>query len=97
MKYDVDYFIKKFEAIPEDKWCIIDFLKENGQMCALGHCGVREVNNDVILPEEATNLISLFGGDIIHVTSVNDCYGFNNFKTPKHAILAKLNDIKNRG
>jgi hypothetical protein len=39
MKYNVDYFIKKFEAIPEEKWATQDF--SNGDRhCANGHCGV---------------------------------------------------------
>ena len=38
---DVRYFIDKFEAIPEDKWCTGDFVNRTGQMCANGHCGVR--------------------------------------------------------
>lgn len=39
--YDVDYFISKFEAIPEEKWCVDDFEdgEESGVHCALGHCG----------------------------------------------------------
>jgi hypothetical protein len=38
--YDVDYFIKKFEAIPEDKWIMGSFFF-NSRSCALGHCGMR--------------------------------------------------------
>jgi hypothetical protein len=43
-KYNLDYFIRKFEAIPEDQWCTGDFVKVvNGkeQRCAFGHCGYR--------------------------------------------------------
>ena len=36
--YDVDYFIKKFEAIPEDKWITHDRVNDFGQRCALGWC-----------------------------------------------------------
>lgn len=39
MKYDIDYFIKKFDAIPDSKWGCGAF-SSNGRRCALGHCGV---------------------------------------------------------
>ena len=48
MQYTVDFFINKFEAIPENKWCSGIFFgytsfwgiikKPNGQRCAQGHC-----------------------------------------------------------
>jgi hypothetical protein len=41
MKYNVDYFIKKFEAIPETKW-ITTYLNLEDAYCALGHCGVTD-------------------------------------------------------
>jgi len=37
---DVQYFINKFEAIPEEKWCIDFFEDENDRHCVNGHCGV---------------------------------------------------------
>lgn len=36
--YNVDYFIKKFSAIPEDKWCTNTRSNGYGQRCALGWC-----------------------------------------------------------
>lgn len=45
MEYTVDYFIKKFEAIPYRKWCIGKLVKNikvlwwnRIQCCAQGHC-----------------------------------------------------------
>ena len=43
MQYDVDFFINKFEAIPEEFWIIDRLLDrdDNGpfnKRCALGHC-----------------------------------------------------------
>lgn len=37
MIYDVDYFIRKFKAIPEERW-MTDVLGRNGIHCAIGHC-----------------------------------------------------------
>jgi hypothetical protein len=57
--YTVDYFIKKFSAIPEDEWTV--FIQQNGagQRCAFGHClpielkkiGCRVIFNGHELPE----------------------------------------------
>lgn len=45
-EYTVDYFIAKFEAIPEEKWgegsLVANELSGPMQCCALGHLGVRE-------------------------------------------------------
>lgn len=38
---DVQYFIEKFEAIPEEKWCVDVLSSEDGKFCANGHCNVR--------------------------------------------------------
>lgn len=42
---DTQYFIDKFEAIPEEKWCIGSLCNIVGQSCANGHCGVRMLDN----------------------------------------------------
>jgi len=40
MKYTVDYFIKKFTAIPNRLWHTGTIIKDSeGRTCALGHCG----------------------------------------------------------
>lgn len=36
MEYNVEYFIAKFEAIPEDKWCVNTQEDEKGRRCAAG-------------------------------------------------------------
>lgn len=41
MKMNAQYFIDKFQAIPEENWCTEFFQNEEGQCCANGHCGVR--------------------------------------------------------
>lgn len=104
MKYDVDYFIQKFEAIPEDLWCM-GTLTLGDKHCALGHCGVRNIQT-----EGSEALLSIFAeastilkekGVIkwhLHVAGVNDggTWATTLFKqnTPRERILAALNYIK---
>lgn len=38
MNYNVDYFINKFQAIPENMWIMFDQGKYGGPCCAFGHC-----------------------------------------------------------
>lgn len=99
--YDVDYFIKKFEAIPEDKWCT-GSLGGNGKHCALGHCGMTRT---IDATYEATMLAELFVKYLrVHkfeydwvfhtVYPINDSKLKYNLPTPKQRILAALHDIK---
>ncbi len=44
--YDIDYFIEKFSAIPDDKWGKYNLRNNAGQRCALGHCGVKSLDED---------------------------------------------------
>jgi len=64
MKYDIQYFIDKFEAIPENKWIKGTVYDTNsGRCCALGHCGVRETspaNSKWIQTEEANALENIY-------------------------------------
>lgn len=76
MNYDVNYFIKKFEAIPEKLWCIKKFKKVSLfsiKSCAQGHCMTTEFADkfkremvsypsDVKLNPEWWGLVTLFGG-----------------------------------
>jgi hypothetical protein len=99
MIYNKEYFIKKFEAIPEDKLgsgCL-------NNKCALWHCGVREdINTDGGWKptEEANALIKLFGGSIEEnkwgwekVYHVNDGIDSSEGDTPKERILNKLRSL----
>jgi hypothetical protein len=38
-KYTLNYFIKKFAGIASSKWCVQKLKNDQGQCCALGHCG----------------------------------------------------------
>lgn len=102
MNYNLDYFIKKFEEIPEEKWCVGSFRNKQDQCCALGHCGVKAGNmND---PEEAHALKILMYPyyPVIGIVAINDglSYGeptvdFTAYgSTPKQRILKALTEIK---
>jgi hypothetical protein len=101
MKYDVDYFINKFEAIPEDKWHIGALRNEDGyKRCALGHCcgeSIPEYFGITNRPTEMCNDLSNFFRGLINadVGIVNDGSD-TRYKqsTPKQRILAALRDIK---
>lgn len=96
--YDVSYFIRKFEAIPEDQWCRGNY-EENGSHCAYGHCGVNNGNampNE--MPKEARLMGSLFNVINSTVVYVNDGTDIRYQQhTPKQRILAALHDIKMKG
>lgn len=55
--YTIDYFINKFEVMPNDKWTTGRFTSDEGVHCALGHCGVR---NYIYPTKEAEALYDIF-------------------------------------
>lgn len=99
-EFTKEYFIKKFEAIPEKNWSVevfkvtISTVYELYQKkCALGHCNV---SLGMPLTPEAKALSLLFRPDqdkenisTIPVILVNDDINQFNFKgeTPKQRIL----------
>ncbi len=89
--YNVQYFINKFENIPEDKWTTFTCTDDNGNHCAMGHCG--GINGDVYATEES-NILS----EILHdVVLINDGHKFGYYQTtPKQRILAALYDIRDK-
>lgn len=105
MVYDVDYFIKKFQAIPEGKWAE-RFFDIDDKYCANGHCGMREANCDetheaialaAILSPLKKDHWETFGGDPIYevTANINDGETLEYPQpTPKQRILAALHDIK---
>lgn len=91
--YTIDYFIDKFQNIPENKWCIDRYENSSGQKCAQGHCV-----NDIQDLSEVIALIDLFGID--KCGAVNIAL-INNGKDPryqqdhpKQRVLAALYDLK---
>lgn len=107
MKYDVDYFIEKFEAIPEKFWMEGAF-KQGKRKCANGHCGVDlyhldclEGNKlaDLLEPLKRTYLnkdLNLYTNKIYLVTATINDGDTKEYQqaTPKQRILAALYDIK---
>lgn len=94
MKYNIDYFIKKFTAIPEGKWCTGMYLNDNDQSCALGHCGVRYTEScGYNKTDEANALITIFGrsGKVININDFELELG----NTPRTRILRALKEKKN--
>lgn len=95
-KYDVDYFIKKFSAIPRSKWCTNSYMKAE-RRCAFGHCGrgFVWVGGAHVFTDtwEAISLEKIVVDG--SVASINDGKDprFPQ-KTPKGRILAALRRIK---
>lgn len=103
--YTVDYFINKFEAIPESRWTT-NFFDQDDKYCANGHCGMRE--SELEKTREALALAELlkplkrstwsrYGGDPIYEVTANINDGETAEypqPTPKQRILAALYDIK---
>jgi hypothetical protein len=106
MIYDAQFFIDKFDAIPEEKWTT-GFFELNGAHCANGHCGVTDSNYKSNI-KEADALVALLR--TLEITTLTDYDGFGIFEitanindgftseyqqeTPKQRILAALYDIK---
>lgn len=94
MQYTSQYFIDKFEKIPEERWITNDFSNDIG-CCAMGHCGMTyfSLSSD---EKEAVALSNLFNDRIrASVPTVNDDRDSNYPQpTPKQRILAALRDIQ---
>jgi hypothetical protein len=96
--YNVNYFISKFEAIPEESWTILTLCDDQGRRCALGHCGVTKdpVTQDEIYTQESEALVDIFAVSTNYPNSsvalINDglCWMAPGEETPKKRILAAL-------
>lgn len=91
-KYTVDYFIKKFRAIPEEKWITHDFNGPHDSHCSLGFCGF---GHDKETPE-GNELLNLFDNQYLDLVDLNDGNLGNVIfgDTPKERILTALENIK---
>lgn len=92
MKYDVDYFIKKFSAIPDDKWCTNVTTNDIGQHCAYGHCGLSGASA-ISENHEGDALRDLFRINGFSVTGVNDGYTKIQGSNPKERIINALKEM----
>lgn len=102
MNYDVNYFIMKFQAIPEGDWGRAN-LEDH---CVLYHCGL--TNYQYVHTPESIALAKLFGAkepmydkggysiNMEYVWEINDGIGeyYLLGKTPKERILNKLYQIR---
>ncbi len=90
MIYDKEYFIKKFEAIPEEKWATKSFYTYDGRCCALGHCGKR-YGSFSTNESSALGIITLY-----RTVAINDGLGdsvkYGN--TPKTRIINFLKQLQ---
>ena len=95
VRYDADYFIRRFSAIPDEKWCTGAYRKGDA-MCASGHCllwgdhGRRESTN------EWRALCDMFGRNAPSLVNDGHCPRYRQ-KTPRARILAALRDAKKAG
>jgi hypothetical protein len=96
-KFDVDYFIKKFEAIPDEQWTTNAFVSFNAEKkidtsCAFGHCGAVFQFQET---SESSALYHLGLSHNIEFDDVNDDVDSRyQQSTPKERVLAALADIK---
>lgn len=102
-RFDIDFFISKFSAIPDERWCEADFNNKLGQSCALGHCGV--LRSSELMFDGETDIVAVHPSraegralwEILrcNIGSVNN--GGNpryQQPTPRARILAALHDAK---
>lgn len=110
MNYNVDYFINKFEAIPESHFTTHLFENQDGQKCVVAHCGVfhlHTVTPEGIALKQVFDSLPITGkriGTLIvhqHLTFPYKASCINDGltkeyrqATPKQRVLAALHDIK---
>lgn len=92
MNYTIDYFIEKFEAIPEDNWITGKYYDPEVGCCALGWASY----DGITVTDEVIFFSKLFQKNNLVASQVNDnlCSKYRQ-PTPKQRILAALRDIKN--
>ena len=94
MKYNVDYFISKFERLPANKFCVSEYKKRGGHRCALGWLGD---TGGSYVSEEIESFMELFNIICTYPSFVNDNkHGSYKQRTIKGRILAALYDIKDK-
>jgi len=103
MKYNADYFIKKFSKIPARLWTVGSLGEGLKVHCALGHCGVKSVKGRWKHTRESAELTRLFGGrpdcedgNFSAVYEVNDLKR-NGSGGPRDRVLAALRKLKKEG
>ena len=91
-EFTIDYFIEKFEAIPESQWCIKTTEDEFGRKDASGHCGVKRSGP---LTREALVLNKFVYTDYLCISYVNDgTLAAATGSTPKARVVNVLKKLK---
>lgn len=97
-KYTIDYFIKKFSAIPSKKWTTGTYDNGKGQKCALGHCGASEKYGPVTYESQTLSRILW---ELAPVSNINDGISASTYrpkgKSPRTRILNALRLCKKAG
>lgn len=100
MEYTIQYFIDKFEAIPEEKWITGVTKDVFGNCCAIGHLGAITSNFDFKGHSgEVKALLGISGKDedgLPVITNVNDGYlPYKNLgSTPKQRVINYLKSLQ---
>ena len=100
MKYNADYFIKFFEAIPDRKWCTRVYTDDEGRHCGYGHVYDASSGTDDIACCLRGIIWKIIRCD---VSDVNDgltkfCPArLLKFKRPRTRILHALREAKKQG
>lgn len=97
-KYDVDYFINKFEAIPYDQWCTSFTTNNEGQHCALGHCEGHDprLKEHIGEAKEFNDLIRKHKGEPAWYINDNCGLYYKYGDNPKERVINVLKYIKNK-
>ncbi len=93
--FNLDYFIKKFKAIPNRKWNVGKQLALDGTRCALGHCKLSEIdkfadlfNNETLTIIKKTSNNDYEVGDILYpdmsYNNINKVAAINNGETKEY-------------
>ncbi len=99
MLFNKQYFIDKFEALPESAWQTRNYHNpETGASCALGHCGARIHSPDPTMPYYRDNLYTAESEALVnlvpYIVKINDGVGvYPGQTTPKARVLAALRDL----
>lgn len=92
--YTIEYFIKKFETIPEEEWFVGDYTNpvNSKQRCVFGHCGCNK--KGMFMPNDETNALVNLTDYKEKLTLINDGKIDKYLQpTPKQRVLACLNDL----
>jgi hypothetical protein len=93
-KYNIDFFIHKFQNIPSEQWCCWQIADKVGRKNVLGHLGLdagKSPNN----VEEVREFLNLTNQKTTSIKHINDGVFYPELgSTPKDRIINFLNKLK---